>query len=74
MNKGITVAELYKACAELMNKGLGDKCIQISSDDEGNSFHSLFYSFTTIAENVKSFVDAGLVPDGLSVDEIVLLG
>ena len=39
----ITVKQLLKACKEEVAKGNGDKHILISGDDEGNSFHELFY-------------------------------
>lgn len=44
-NLGITVKELGALCLEQIEKGNGDKHVLISSDDEGNSFHTLFYSF-----------------------------
>ena len=52
----ITVAELYARCKIQMLKGNADKTILISSDDEGNSFHQLFFAFAddiTAIENLK---------------------
>ena len=46
LNKGVTVQELYKACAEQIKQGNGDRHILISSDDEGNGFHRMFFLFT----------------------------
>ena len=48
--KPITVKELKKACEEQIKKGNGDKVIMISQDDEGNGYHYLWYSFTTMEE------------------------
>lgn len=44
--KALTVKELYKECEKQMRKGNGNKTIMISSDDEGNSYHYLWYAFT----------------------------
>lgn len=46
----ITVKELYKDCEKQIKKGNGDKVIMISDDDEGNGYHYLWYSFTTMEE------------------------
>lgn len=48
--KAITVKELYKECEKQMRLGNGDKTIMISSDDEGNSYHYLWYAFTSMEE------------------------
>lgn len=48
--KPITVKELKEACDEQIKKGNGDKVIMISDDDEGNGYHYLWYSFTTMEE------------------------
>lgn len=53
MNKPITIKELYKECEEQIKKGNGDKYILISQDDEGNGYHYLWYSFTTMEEHEK---------------------
>lgn len=45
MNLGLTVNELSLACQDQIRKGNGDKHIIISDDDEGNGYHTLFYSF-----------------------------
>lgn len=46
----ITVKDLEQACAKQIKNGNGDKVIMISSDDEGNSYHYLWYLFTTIEQ------------------------
>ena len=39
--KGITVKELYDNLRQEILAGNGNKTILISSDDEGNSYHTL---------------------------------
>lgn len=46
----ITVKNLAQACVREIKKGNGDKVIMISSDDEGNSYHYLWYLFTSIEQ------------------------
>lgn len=46
--KALTIKDLYNECLKEIKKGNGDKTIMISSDDEGNSYHYLWYSFTPI--------------------------
>ena len=46
--KALTVKELKKLCEEQIKKGNGNKTIMISSDDEGNSYHYLWYAFTSM--------------------------
>lgn len=42
----LTVEELAKICNMELTKGNGTKKILISSDDEGNGYHELFFAFT----------------------------
>ena len=44
--RALTISDLAKACAREIRKGNGNKTIMISSDDEGNSYHYLWYDFT----------------------------
>ncbi len=48
--KALTINDLLKECMKQVRRGNGDKVIMISSDDEGNSYHYLWYAFTTIKE------------------------
>lgn len=43
---GITIMQLYAECVKQINAGNGKRHIMISSDDEGNSYHELFYGFS----------------------------
>lgn len=75
MEKGLTVKELLYECKALVAAGHGDKHIQISQDDEGNGFHSLFYGFTTDKKDLDYYLDEGMMPYGIKTsDDIVILG
>ena len=69
--KTITVYELYRVCRERIREGHGNKKILISTDDEGNGYHELFYGINT---NIKEFEDISEMPFGIDLDEYVLLG
>lgn len=54
--KALTIKDLALACAREIKKGNGNKTIMISSDDEGNSYHYLWYAFTdmeTMEESIE---------------------
>lgn len=51
--KPLTINELFNECKKQIVKGNGNKVIMISMDDEGNSYHYLWYSFTDIKEFEK---------------------
>lgn len=69
---GITVKKLFEACKEQIEKGNGDKTILITSDDEGNTYHTLFQLFTDNIEDIE-FVSE-LFQDNNNPDDVVLLG
>ena len=69
MNKGLTVKQLLKACIEQVSLGNGDKHIVISSDDEGNSYHTLFYLFSEVEEGTEALFHDGNIPE-----ETIILG
>lgn len=50
MEKPITVKQLLKYCEKQVELGNGDNVIMISSDDEGNNYHYLWYEFMTIKD------------------------
>ena len=66
--KGITVNALCVECINLIREGKGKRHIQISMDDEGNGFHTLFYGFT---DDHKGEYD---YHDKVNLKNIVLLG
>lgn len=51
--KALTVRDLYYECVRELRKGNGDKTIMISTDDEGNNYHYLWYSFLPVEEYEK---------------------
>ena len=71
--KGLTVKELMRECQEQIRKGNGDKFILISSDDEGNSFHTLYYGFTDDEPNLTYMLNYEQDRNH-SVDDTVILG
>lgn len=71
MNKGITVKQLAAYCRKAIANGNGDKRILISSDDEGNEYHELFYQFTPSNEIFSGSKYDGSLPFGVSYDDAV---
>ena len=51
--KALTINDLLKECQKQVRLGNGNKTIMISSDDEGNNYHYLWYSFLTVKEYEK---------------------
>ena len=74
MAAGMTVEELFHACAEEMQKGNGGRIIQITTDDEGNGYHTLFFTFSPLSDNASAIEDGPLHDDGSMPDQIILLG
>lgn len=52
----ISVKELLELCKKEVKLGNGDKKILISADDEGNSYHELFYGFTDDTKEFKELI------------------
>lgn len=61
---GITIEQLYKECAEQMEAGNGKRHIMISGDDEGNSYHELFYGFSPCKDVIGD--DDYMLPYGVT--------
>lgn len=79
--KALTINDLAKLCKEQIKKGNGNKKIVISSDDEGNEYHELFFGFTPTQEegNPLNYFETACVnlPYGVSQKEIkdyIILG
>lgn len=47
----LTIDELYAILAEEKKNGNGKKKIMISTDDEGNGYHPLFFGVTQISDD-----------------------
>lgn len=58
MAKTLTIADLAKMAQDQVRMGNGGKKILISTDDEGNGFHELFYAFS----NAKEIFDSEYPP------------
>lgn len=52
-HEAITVKQLQILTQELITKGLGDRKILISQDDEGNGYHELFFGYTNPTKILK---------------------
>ena len=70
----LTIKQLAKLCAEEIKAGNGDKKILISSDDEGNGFHGLFYPFTTAQEEIDILYEHNYFHDPVDPKTVVILG
>jgi hypothetical protein len=69
----LTVKQLLQACKEEIAKGNGDKHILISGDDEGNSFHELFYLFSHLkGEDISYGLPFGVSEDNVNAKYIIL--
>ena len=67
---GITVEALCLYCMQEIVNGNGQKHIQISMDDEGNGFHTLFYGFCSNKNTINSYD----YHDDVDKKKIILLG
>ena len=65
--KGITVMQLYTECSKQVAAGNGKRHIIISGDDEGNSFHELFYGFSPCKDAIGD--DSSLYPYGVTPEQ-----
>ncbi len=70
----ITVKELHKNLSRLIADGHGDKEIWITSDDEGNSYHALYYNATATLGNIMLVINLGMIDGNVDPNKIVLLG
>lgn len=67
----ITVKRLKAICDNAIKNGLGDRKILISSDDEGNGYHELFFALSD-CEDVLDESDAMCVlPYGVTYEEAI---
>lgn len=73
--KGITIMQLYAECVKQINAGNGKRHIMISGDDEGNSFHELFYGFSPCKDAIGDhdyMYPFGVTPQQADKEYIVL--
>lgn len=71
---GITVKELYDDLHQEILAGNGDKTILISSDDEGNSYHTLWYTVQSDIDEIKEIKKSTWFHDDNDPEKVVLLG
>ena len=69
--KQLTINDLLRVCQQKVKEGHGNKKILISTDDEGNGYHELFYGINT---NIREFEAISEMPFGINLDDYVLLG
>lgn len=66
----LTVKDLYEECKNQIAKGNGDKLVLLSADDEGNFYHTLYYSFIDALDEIEECT----FDSTRSAEEVVLLG
>jgi hypothetical protein len=59
----LTVEKLYQELGKLIKRGQGNKVIVVADDNEGNGYHGIYYSVTSIPEDVQECINAS---NGLS--------
>jgi len=69
--KALTVNQLYAIFQEAKHKGLGNKKIMVSSDDEGNEYHELFFGITENVADVFSGQYGPFTPQGVTVEQAI---
>lgn len=72
--KPLTVKDLFFECKTQIENGNGNKVIMISSDDEGNNFHYLWYSFVNAKELDDGFDTIFVNEDIAKKEDTMILG
>ncbi len=75
-NDKITVSKLLDFCLKELARWNGDKVVFISSDDEWNDWHELFYWFTSDKREMMDCIDKWRLEDMQryhKLDDIILL-
>lgn len=72
----MNIKELYKYCQDEILNGNGNKEIYISTDEEGNGFHKMYYAFTSNRELIEKFASYGTfdISSEDSIEDVILLG
>jgi len=71
--KQLTVQDLKVECDTLIAKGLGDKKVLISQDDEINGYHALWWGFDSDLGSIKEAARYDLFHDNDNPEDVVLL-
>lgn len=72
MAKILTIDELYSILRTERTKGNGKKKIMISTDDEGNGYHPLFFGVTPITEDFSYSTFYGVSFEDAKNDCVIL--
>lgn len=64
--EAVTIMELYKHLESQIKAGNGSKKILLPSDDEGNSFHEMFFHTTPVESAIS---DEYQLPYGVTMNE-----
>lgn len=71
----LTVKDLYYAIQSEMKKGNENKIVMISSDDEGNGYHYLWYAFITGKEmEMDDAFQMSVNKNIASIEDTIVLG
>ena len=72
----MTIEDLHDACVRQMAAGNGQRRILLSGDDEGNSYHELFFGFSPDMDFddpvMSCCLPYGVTPKDVARDYIVL--
>lgn len=74
--KPLTVSELHSMLSEIVANGGGNKTLYVSTDEEGNDYHPMWFAPMTNPKDIREFMQytcSGLSPD-VDVENAVLLG
>lgn len=78
MNSPITIKQLHDDCARAIRNGNGNKHVFITSDDEGNSYHALWYGILDEEKDVDDTINLYHIPvdnyDPIDISKTALLG
>ena len=79
--KQLTVYELYNCLARAIKEGYGDKKVIVADDNEGNSYHGMYYGLTYKEDEVANCLDEEILgatvydlEEDTNIDELVIIG
>lgn len=64
--KAITLKQLYAEIGKAIKNGKGEKRILLSGDDEGNTYHEMFFSVSEVEGNIGYDYQ---LPFGVTLDD-----
>lgn len=76
MNRPMTLEELAKNVNDMVKQGHGKKYVYLTTDDEGNDYHALYFNLTTDTDTIKEYMASSISGLGgcIDVENSVLLG